>query len=55
LSDVTDEDIEAFLVEDETLFVEHKGNLAGEGVNVAKGGGVVCQRARRLGDRPTRR
>ena len=36
LADVTDDDLDAFLKEDETLFVEHKGNLAADAMNVAK-------------------
>src|SRR3954447_15726405 len=36
LGDVTEEDVDAFLQEDETLFVQHKGNLADESFNVAK-------------------
>lgn len=36
LADITNEDIRVMLSENETLFVEHKGNLGGEGFVIAK-------------------
>src|SRR5687767_2949077 len=46
LSDLTDDDLRVMLEENETLFVEHKTGLGGEGFQVAK---AVCSFANTLG------
>lgn len=46
LADATDADVRAMLAENETLFVEHKAALGGEGFNIAK---AVCSFANTLG------
>lgn len=46
LADLTDADIRAMLVENETLFVEHKTGIGGDGFQIAK---AVCSFANTLG------
>jgi hypothetical protein len=46
LADITDDDVQRMLAENETLFVEHKGGLGGEGFQVAR---AMCSFANMLG------
>lgn len=49
LSQLTNEDLAAMLTENETLFVEHKGNLRQEGDAYSQGDFGICQHSWGLG------